>query len=90
MRLTNIEMEKISKAVLKQLKTAGIALTDGEKAVNLIIALINENIEAEKGLEEDALKLLKQHRKAIGPSLDDEKALRMIKQKLADERKFVL
>lgn len=90
MRLSPTEIEKISKFILKQLGAAGARVTDEPKATNVIANIINENIEAEKQLEEDALKLLKQHLKAMGPGLDQEKALRMIKQKLADERKFVL
>jgi hypothetical protein len=90
MRLSPTEIEKISRSVLKQLSSAGAAVGDEVKATNIIINVINESIEAEQQLEEDALKLLKQHKKAMGDAIDENKAIRMIKQKLAAERKFVL
>lgn len=90
MRLSRIEVEKIARAVVKQLNSAGVSLSDEERASTTIANLINDNMEAEKRLEEDAMKLLKKHSQAMGASLDEDKALRMIKRKLAEERKFVL
>lgn len=90
MRLSPTEIEKIAKFILKQLGKSGIQVTDEAKTSAAVINLINKNMEDERLLEEDALKLLKQHQRAMGAGLDQEKALRMIKQKLADERKFIL
>ena len=90
MWLNPTEIEKIAKFIIKQLKTAGISVPDEPKTVSMVTNIINENMEAERRLEEDAMKLFKQHKQAMGPGIDQEKALRLIKQKLADERKFVL
>lgn len=90
MRLTKTETEKLARSIIKQIKHIGIGVIDEEKAIHLIINLFHENMEDEKKLEEDALKLLKQHRNAMGAGLDEDKALRLIKQKLANDRKFVL
>lgn len=90
MWLSERETEKISRSVIKQLKAAGVKLSDEGGVASVIANTINQNIEDERRLEDDALKLLKQHRAASGAELDQERALQMIKKKLADERKFVL
>ena len=91
MRLQPIEIEKIAVSILKHLVSVDIKVPDVEKAKALIISCINANIEDEHKLEQDALKLLNQHKQALGgSSIDESKAIRMIKEKLASERKFVL
>lgn len=90
MRFRPPEIEKIVRSIVRQIKAAGITLVDEGRVSNLIVSVINQNMEDEKKIEEDALRLLNQHKKAMGPSFDHEKALRMIKEKLAQERKFVL
>lgn len=83
-------MEKIAKFILKQFASEGIEVKDPDKVVAKVTGLISENIEMEKQIEADAEKLLKQHKAAIGGQIDESKALRMIKDKIASERKFVL
>ncbi len=90
MYLSADEIEKVSKSVIRELKSAGIESFDENKAETIIINVINQSIQDERALEEDALKLLQQHKASMGVGFDQEKALRMIKQKLAEERGFVL
>lgn len=87
MYLSPIQIEKIAKSITKHLKSVKIAVSDEEKAQNTIINIINGNMETERDMEEDALKLFKQYKQA---GLDQDKAVQMIKKKLAQERKFVL
>lgn len=89
-RLTGIEIEKIARFIVKQIQKSGVSITDEDGADSVIIGIINQNLEEERRIEEDALKLLKRHRQASGAGLDEEKAFQMIKRKLAEERKFVL
>jgi len=88
MWFSDIEREKIAKYIVRQIKDKGVS--DEAAAADLIVQVISTNIKEEKAIEEDAMKLLQQHKKAMGSSIDHDKALRMIKQKLAEERKFVL
>ena len=90
MRLNPTEIEKIAKSVVKQIKSAEITIADEGKVLSLVILLINQSLEEEQRLEDDAQRLLNQHKKAMGSSLDHDKALRMIKEKLAKERNFIL
>lgn len=90
MHLSQTEIEKIAKSVIKQLLSAKIGVSDEGRARDILITVVHENMEEERRLEEDALKLLKKHQQAAGSSLDHNRALRMIKEKLAAERKFIL
>lgn len=90
MRLSAVEQDCLVRMVVKEIKGSAVKLTDEETAKNIIKNILIKNMEDEKLLEEEALKLLKKHRQALGASLDEDKALRMIKQKLADEKGFVL
>lgn len=90
MYLSADEIEKVSKSVIRQLKSAGMDGFDENKAESVVVNAIKQSIQDERALEEDALKLLQQHKASMGVGFDQEKALRMIKQKLAEERGFVL
>ena len=90
MRLSPVEVEKIAKTIIKHLKSVNYAVKDEVTAINIIENVLNESMEAEKALEKDALRLFDQHKKALGASVDHDKATRMIMEKLAKERGFVL
>lgn len=63
---------------------------EAEGYVQRIAALFQENLEAEQRLNDDAKKLLAQHKTKVGLQIDEEKAFLMIKRQLAKERDFTL
>ena len=90
MRLAPIVTEKMIKTIIKHLEGQGLQLADRQKTAGLIDMVIKGDVEEEREIEEEALKLLKQHKASLGASIDESKALRMIMKKLADERGFNL
>lgn len=62
---------------------------DPKVAAEKVLAAFVENFRQEKTLEEDAERLAETHLRT-GPAVDRHKVVQMIKQRLAEERKFVL
>lgn len=94
MRLKDDQISRISEKVLGDLTTAGLIALKKERGA--VIAAIRETITAdikgEEALERDASALLEQTLKSMGGAagIDRHKMLKMIKDKLAKERKIVL
>lgn len=95
MRLKEEQINRLGESVLNDLINAGEVVLKGERGAVLaaIKAAIVADIQAEEALERDAERILRENLAALGrgaAEIDQHKMLRMIKEKLAKERKFVL
>ncbi len=93
MRLKEEQINRLAEKVLNDLSSAGLVRLKCERGSALagIRGAITANIKAEEALERDAEALLEQSLRSVGNTgIDRHKMLRMIKEKLAKERKFVL
>ena len=94
MRLKEDQISRLAEKVLTDLTAAGLITLKEErgKAFVAIKSAITADIKAEDVLEKDAEQLLEQTLRAMGGNtdIDRHKMLRMIKEKLAKERKMVL
>ncbi len=93
MRLKDEQIARLAEKVLGDLERAQLA--EQKQARGTVLAAIRSAIAAdlkqEENLERDAEALLEQTLKATGgEGIDRHKMLRMIKEKLAKERKIVL
>ena len=94
MRLKDDQIDRLSGKVLSDLTEANLILLKKERGV--ILAAIKDAVKAdirgEEDLEKDAENLLDQTLRSMRDSadIDRHKMLRMIKEKLAKERKIVL
>ncbi len=95
MRLKEDQISKLAEKVLGDLSAAGLIelKQDRTAALNAIKSAISADIKAEDSLEKDAAQLLDQTLRSMGngaTGIDQHKMLRMIKEKLAKDRKMVL
>lgn len=95
MRLKEDQIARMAEKVLGDLSAAGLIelKQDRGAAFNAIKSAIAADIKAEESLEKDAAQLLDQTLRGMGNAatgIDQHKMLRMIKEKLAKERKIVL
>lgn len=93
MRLKEEQIARLAEKVLGDLERAQLVEQKQGRAAVLagIKAAIAEDLRLEEALERDAEALLEQTLKAVGgQGIDRHKMLRMIKEKLAKERKIVL
>ncbi len=94
MRLKDDDIDKLAEKVLTDLTADGLISLKKERGGILagIREAIRTDIQAEEGLERDAAALLEKTLQSMrgGPEIDRHKMLRMIKEKLAKERKIVL
>lgn len=94
MRLKDEQIVKLAEKVLSDLGSADMIILKKERGVVLsgIKEAVRADLMAEEALERDATALLEQTLRSMrgGPDIDRHKMLRMIKEKLAKERKIVL
>lgn len=93
MRLKEEQIARLAEKVLGDLERAQLVEQKQGRAAVLagIKSAIAEDLRLEEALERDAEALLEQTLKAVGDQgIDRHKMLRMIKEKLAKERKIVL
>jgi len=94
MHLKDDQITRIAERILSDLNRSGLITAKAEHGALLssIREAIAANIKAEAALERDAETLLEQTLRSMGGSagIDRHKMLKMIKDKLAKERKFVL
>ena len=94
MRLKEEQIDRLAEKVLADLAAADLITLKKERGV--VIAGIREavraDVQAEESLEKDAAALMEAALRSMrgGPEIDRHKMLRMIKEKLAKERKIVL
>ncbi len=94
MRLKEEQISRLGEKILADLTAAGLITPTKERGAVLaaIKAAIAADIKGEEALERDAETLLDQTLASMGGGggIDRQKMLRMIKEKLAKERKIVL
>jgi hypothetical protein len=95
MRLKEEQINRLGEKILNDLIAAKEVLLKGERGAVLaaIKAAISADIQAEESLERDAERILQENLAAMGrgaAEIDRHKMLRMIKDKLAKERRIVL
>jgi hypothetical protein len=94
MRLKDEQVDRLAERVLSDLSSAEMIILKKERGVVLsgIKEAVRADLMAEEVLERDATALLEQTLRSMrgGPDIDRHKMLRMIKEKLAKERKIVL
>ena len=93
MHLKDEQIGRLAEKVLGDLERTGLVTPKRERgAVILAIkAAIGADLKVEEALERDAEALLEQTLRSVGgEGIDRHKMLRMIKDKLAKERKIVL
>lgn len=94
MRLKEDQIARLAEKVMADLSGAGLITAKKERGA-LIVAIkgaIAADIKAEEALEKDAENLLEQTLRSMGggTGIDRHRMLRMIKEKLAKDRKIVL
>lgn len=94
MHLKDDQIARLAEKVLEDLTAAKLIAVKKERG-KLVLAIrdaLSADQKAEEGLERDAERLLEQSLAAMGggAGIDRHKMLRMIKEKLAKERKIVL
>jgi hypothetical protein len=95
MRLKEDQVSRLAEKVMADLAAAELITLKAERgaALNAIRSAVAADLKAEETLERDAEILLDQTLRSMGSgasSIDRHKMLRMIKEKLAKERKVVL
>ncbi len=94
MRLKDDQIDRLADKILADLTDAGLITLKKERGVVVagIRDAVKSDIRGEEVLEKDAENLLEQTLRAMGgrSDIDRHKMLRMIKEKLAKERKIVL
>ena len=95
MRLKEEQIQRLADKVISDLTEASLITLKSERgaALNAIKAAIIADIKAEETLERDAETLLDQTLRSMGSGaagIDRHKMFRMIKEKLAKDRKIVL
>jgi hypothetical protein len=94
-RLKDDQIGRLAEKVLADLTAAGLITLKKERGAALagIREAIGADVRAEASLDKDAENLLEQTLRSMGrgaADIDRHKMLRMIKEKLAKERKIVL
>ena len=95
MRLKDEQINRLGEKILNDLIAAQEVVLKGERGAALaaIKTAIVADLQAEESLERDAERILNENLKSLGRAaveIDRHKMLRMIKDKLAKERKIVL
>jgi hypothetical protein len=95
MRLKQEQIQRLAEKVYNDLSTNALITSHGERGVivDAISSVISKNFAAEQSLERDAERLLDETIAGMGrgaADIDRRRMLKMIKDKLAKERKIVL
>jgi hypothetical protein len=93
MHLKDEQIGRLAEKVLGDLERAGLVTQKQERGLSLaaIKSAISSDLKVEEALERDAEALLEQTLRSVGgDGIDRHKMLKMIKDKLAKERKIVL
>lgn len=95
MRMRSEQIRRLAEKVFSDLVAAGLLSSRAERgaAVEGIASAITQDIDREQALERDAERMLDETIAAMGrggAEIDRRRMLRMIKEKLAKDRKIVL
>ena len=85
-------MRQIAEVLLTTLTEKTLVRLRAEKSlvIQKIAAVLRENFLQEETLEKEAKRLAEEHLRRIGDEVDRYKVIQLIKQRLAEERRFVL
>ena len=85
-------MEQIAARIVRELEAGGLVRTEaGEEITAEIIRILQENIDAEEALDEEVHEILRVHSAEMATGeIQYHEMFRMIKKKLAKEKKFPL
>ena len=89
MRLSETQVEKLARSIVKGLTEKGFVENQGE-LTSLIKDIILKNFEDERHIDKEAQNLMEKLGSEMGDTIDRHKMFQMIKKKIASERKFVL
>jgi hypothetical protein len=95
MHLKDEQIHRLGEKILNDLAARGEIVLKSERGAALaaIKKAISADLQGEESLERDAERILEENLKALGKgavAIDRHKMLRMIKEKLARDRKIVL
>lgn len=95
MRLKDEQVHRLAEKILNDLIASEEVLLKAERGtiITAIKKAINDDLQKEDSLEKDAERILQENLKALGKGaveIDRHKMLRMIKDRLAKERKIIL
>ncbi len=95
MRLKEEQVHRLGEKILNDLAARGEIILKAERGALLaaVKGAISADLQGEESLERDAERILEENLRALGKGalgIDRHKMLRMIKEKLAKERKIVL
>ncbi len=85
-------MEKIAARIVRDLEAGGLVRTEtGEEIAVELVRILQENIDAEEALDDEVHEILRAHSAEMaGGEIQYHEMFRMIKKKLAKEKKFPL
>jgi len=89
MRLSETQVEKVAKSIVKGLTEKGLIEARVELA-SIIKDVIMKNFEDEKHIDKEAQNMMEKLQSQMSDSIDRHKMFHMIKKKIAHEKKFVL
>lgn len=94
MKLTDSQILRLAESILNDLTADSLIQFKGDRGgvLEIIVSTIRQDQTAERALEQEAERLLEKTLRATGDrgDIDRHKMLRMIKEKLARERRFIL
>jgi len=95
MRLKEEQIHRLAEKILNDLISSGEVVLKAERGAILTAmkSAISADLQGEDSLEKDAERILKENLAALGRGaveIDRHKMLRMIKERLAKERKIIL
>jgi hypothetical protein len=92
MRMTEASCQHIADHIVRALSEKNLIRARGEKKgiVDKVTAVLLDNFRQEEMLEKEAEQLADEHLRSAPGGLDRRRVVQMIKQRLAEERRFSL
>jgi len=92
MRVTEASCQHIADQIVRVLSEKNLIRAHGEKKgiVDKVTAVLLDNFRQEEMLEKEAEQLADEHLRSAPGGLDRRRVVQMIKQRLAEERRFSL
>ena len=92
MRVTEASCQHIASHIVRVLSEKNLIRVRGEKKgiVDKVAAVLLDNFRQEEMLEKEAEQLADEHLRSTSGGLDRRRVVQMIKQRLAEERRFSL
>lgn len=92
MRLRRVQMEQIAARIVRELEAGRLVRTEsGEEITAELVRIFQENIDAEEALDGEVHEIMRTHSEEMASGeIQYHEMFRMIKKKLAKEKKFPL